>query len=178
MTPDEITQGASPAAGPVRLWRRWVLAAAVAAALLLALVIAVHRAEPEGASSEAQAEAETNRIADEAIAEDEAPHSAALAKGLTAAVALQRAIAGDARSRIESGQLAGPLQSVTCTAAAGGGSAAGRTPYRCTVRSDGVSYPFLAVADESTRQLVWCKVVEPAVAQAGPEVPVSMRCRR
>lgn len=174
MTPDESRHVSEPPAQPGRLWGRWLLAAVVAASLLFGLVLAVHRAGPEGSTSEAQVEAETNRIADVAISEDEAPHSAALSPRVPAVSALDRAIGGDARSRIERGQLTGPLQSVTCRAS--GKSDSGRPAYHCAVRSAGVSYPFLAVADQSARRLVWCKVDEPAVAHAGPEIPLSAAC--
>jgi hypothetical protein len=156
------------------MWPRWLVASAVAAGLLVGLVLAVHRAGPEGPTSEAQAEAETNRIADIAITEDEAPHFATLPQSLPAAIALKQAIGGDARSRIASGQLGQPLQSVMCQVS--GTSSSGRTPYHCAVRSAGVSYPFIAVADQHARRLVWCKVDKPAVA-GGPEVLVSARCR-
>ncbi len=175
MTPHETHPGSAPPARPDRIWRRWLLAAAIAVSLLVALVVAVHRAGPEGSTSEAQVEAETNRIADIAISEDQAPHSAAFPQGLPAATALEQAIGGDVHARIENGQLTGSVHSVVCTA--GSGSESGRTPYHCAVRSAGLSYPFLAVADERTRRLVWCKVDEPAVPHAGPEVPVSERCR-
>ena len=175
MTGDQNDHASAPRGQTKRLWRRWILAGIVAVALLVGLVLAVHGAEPEGSSSEAQAEAETNRIADIAISEDQAPHSASFSGSVPAAIALERAIGSDARSRIGAGQLTGPLQSVECAIA--GQSKSGRTPYHCTIRSAGVSYPVLAVADQRTRRLVWCKVDEPAVANAGPEVPVSERCR-
>jgi hypothetical protein len=157
------------------LWARWVLAVAVAVAVIASVVIAVDRAGPAGPSSEAGAEAETNRIADVAITEDQAPHSAALAGGAAPAVALERAIAADVRRRIADGQLTGPVQSVRCAAA--GAGAAGRSPYRCTVHSDGVAYPFLGVADARSRRLTWCKVDPPAVPGEGAEIPVSAGCR-
>jgi hypothetical protein len=157
------------------LWLRWALACLVAVAVIASVVILADRAGPEGPSSEAGAEAETNRIADLAITEDEAPHSAGLAAGAAPASALERAIAGDVRARIAAGELTGPLQSVRC--AATGSGVAGRDPYRCTVHSDGVAYPFLGVADVSGGRLTWCKVDPPAVAGTGSEIPISAGCR-
>lgn len=157
------------------LWARWALAVLVAAGIVAAVIVAFSKAGPDGATSEAGAEAEANRIADIAISEDQAPRSASLPAGATAVRALQQAIAGDVRHRIAGGQLTGPLNGVSC-AAAGAGSAGGR-PYRCTVRSAGISYPFLAVVNEDARKLTWCKVDQAPVAGAGPEVPVSSSCR-
>ncbi len=156
------------------MWARWALAIAVAAALATAIVIAVHRAGPEGPTTEAGAEAEVNRISDIVIAEDQAPHSASLHPGSAPAAALQLAIASDVRQRIAHDQLTGPVKSVACTAA--GAGSAGRAPYRCTVRSAGLTYPFLAVVDQGRRQLTWCKVDPPPVAGDGEEVPVSASC--
>lgn len=157
------------------IWARWALAIAVAVAVAGGVVIATERAGPENATSEAGAEAEANRLADVAITEDEAPHVAALVAGSEPAPALERAIAGDIRQRIGAGQLTGPLEGVTC--AATGAHAGSGEEYRCTVRSAGISYPFQAVVDRQDRQLTWCKIDQPATADAGPEVPISPRCR-
>jgi len=157
------------------MWARWVLACIVAVAAIAALVIAIHRAGPEAPSSEAGAEAEVNRLADIAITEDQAPHLASLSPGSTPALSLRRAIANDVRGRIAHDQLTGPLQSVSCSAA--GPGSAGRDPYRCTVRSAGIDYPFVAVVDARRRRLTWCKVDKPPVADAGPEIPISASCQ-
>ncbi len=157
------------------MWARWMLAVLVGAAVIVGTVVAINRAGPEAPTSEAAAEAEINRASDIAITEDEAPHSAGLAAGAAPAAALERAIAQDVHQRIASHQLTGPLQSVICTAA--GAGSAGRDPYHCTVRSSGISYPFLAVAEEPAKRLTWCKDDPPAVANAEPEVPISASCR-
>src|ERR1700733_12002982 len=120
---------------PPPLWARWVLASVIAAGAIAAIVIAVDRAGPEPASSETQIEAEDNRIADLAITEDEAPHSAALPAGSLPRTALERAIGSDVRHRIAGGQLTGPLQRVECKSPVRSSSPA-RKPYRCTARSD------------------------------------------
>lgn len=157
------------------MWARWAVAIVLAVAVLAGIVIAVNRAGPEGATTEAGAEAEINRVSDITISEDEAPHSAALAGGSAPTAALERAITGDVRQRIANTQLTGPLQSVTCR---GAGAASGaRHPYSCTVRSASIAYPFLAVIDEGRHRLTWCKIDQPAVADAGPEIPVSASCR-
>lgn len=156
---------------------RWAAAIIVAIAVIAGVVIAVNRAGPEGvASSEGGAEAEVSREADIVIAEDQAPRTAGLPAGAAPTSALQQAIAADVRRRISANQLTGPLQRVSCSAA--GSASGGRSPYRCNVRSAGISYLFLAVIDEHARRLTWCKVdSSPAGAGSGPEIPISDRCR-
>jgi hypothetical protein len=157
------------------LWARWVLSIAVGLAVLATIVIAVDRAGPEGVASESGTEAEVNRIADVAIAEDQAPHLAVLAADSTPVSALERAIAHDVRQRIADEQMVGPLQSVTCKP--NGVGSAGRVPYRCTIRSAGIAYPFVGVADERRHRLAWCKVDPLPSSEAGMEVPVSAVCQ-
>jgi hypothetical protein len=156
------------------MWARWTLAIIVGVAVVAGIVIAFNRAGPDAATSEAGAEAEDNRLADIAITEDEAPHFTSLTSG-SEATALEQAIAHDVRQRIAHGQLTGPLRGVKCTAA--GASRSGRTPYRCTAQSSDIAYPFLAVVDERRQRLTWCKIDQPPVANAGPEIPVSASCR-
>lgn len=159
------------------LWARWVATITVAAAIVLAVVLAVHGSGDELGSpqSEAQGEAEASRISEDTIASDQAPHTAALPNAGALASALERAITADVHSRIAHGQLTGPLRSVRCTQT--GAARAGRVPLHCTVRSAGIDYPFLGVADKLTRRLTWCKVDLPPTAGAPLEVPLSKRCQ-
>jgi hypothetical protein len=164
---------------PLPLWARWAAATVVGLAVIAAIVIAVNRAGPEGgAASEGGAEAEVGRLADIAITEDQAPHTAGLPADSAPATALRGAIVNDVRQKIARDQLVGPLQSVSCTAAgAGSGGRGGHEPYRCTVRSAGIAYQFLAVVDQRDRRLTWCKVDPGAAAKTGPEIPISSSCR-
>jgi hypothetical protein len=164
------------------LWARWLLTIVGFAVLIVAVGVVVRSGGGGGgggvsgsARSEAEAEAEADREGQIVIAQDQAPHVAPLAPGMSARVGLEHAIAADVRGRIGDGQLTGPLQSVRCQAA--GPGHAGRRPYRCTVRSADITYPFLGVADERTVRLTWCKVDPPPVANEPPEVPVSPRCQ-
>jgi hypothetical protein len=158
------------------LWARWLLTIFTFAVLTLVVVVFVH-AHSEGTSaptkSEREAEVEANREGNVVIEEDQAPHAVRLAAGTATLIAVERAISGDAHSRIQAGNLTGPFQSVRCEPkeAAGGNRA-----FRCTVHAAGVAYPYLAVLDERTRQLTWCKVDPPPISSS-PEVPVSARCR-
>lgn len=159
------------------LWARWLLTILVFALAGAAIVIVVHDANTSNSASrsEASAEAEADREGQIAIRQDEAPHVAPLGAGANARVALEHAIAADARGRIAHGQLTGPLRRVHCAAA--GPAHAGRRPFSCTVQSAGIAYPYMAVADEASRRLTWCKVDPPPTPGAPPEVPVSASCR-
>ncbi len=160
---------------PPPIWARWALGSLLALAAIASVVVAIHRAGPEGPTSEAGAEAEINRISDIAIAEDQAPHIASLPAGSSPAIALEQAIASDVRKRIADELLTGPLQSVTC--AVSGAASTGRDPYRCAVRSAGISYTFLAVVNEGRKRITWCKVDPPAVDGTGPEIRISASCQ-
>jgi hypothetical protein len=144
--------------------------------LIFAIHIVAHDAEETSgpSRSERNAEIEANRIAQVVQEEDQAPHTAPLHAGLPTRVALEQAITTDARGRVDKGELTGELQSVHCDAP--GPAHGGRRAFHCTATASGVVYPFLAVADESARQLTWCKVDPPPVSGA-PEIPVSPRCR-
>ncbi|HTA96058.1 MAG TPA: hypothetical protein VK730_00270 [Solirubrobacteraceae bacterium] len=158
------------------LWARWLLTIFAFAVATLAVVVFVHD-HSEGTSaptkSEREAEVEANREGNVVIEEDQAPHTARLDAGVATLTALERSISGDARGRIQAGNLTGPFQSVHCEAK---GAANASRAFRCTVHAAGVAYPYLAVLDEHTRQFTWCKVDPPPVSGA-PEVPVSPRCR-
>jgi hypothetical protein len=161
------------------LWVRWVLTIVGFAVLIVAIGIFVHHVNHESGASTAEsakAEEEANREAEIVLAQDQAPHTAVLHLGsrLATRTALERAIAGDVHARIDDGQLTGPLQSIGCQTS--GASRGGRQPFRCTVRSAGITYPFLAVADERRGELTWCKI-DPPPAPGATEAPVSPRCR-
>jgi hypothetical protein len=169
--------------GPLRalralpLWARWLLTGLAWALVVVAVIVLIHdvNSSSSASRSEVDAEAEANREGQIAIRQDEAPHVAALGADVSAQGALERAIAADARARVAHGQLTGPLQSVRCSSA--GATRDGRRPFRCTVESAGISYPFMAVADERARRLTWCKVDPPPTPGAPLEVPISASCR-
>jgi hypothetical protein len=158
------------------LWARWLLTILAFAVLTLAAVVFVHD-HSEGTSaptkSEREAEVEADREGNVVIEEDQAPHTAPLRPGAPTLAALERAISGDARDRIQSGNLTGPFQSVRCEAK---GATATKRAFRCTVHAAGIAYPYLAVLNEPSRQLTWCKL-DPPPASGAPEVPVSAHCR-
>jgi len=157
---------------------RWALTIAAYALAIVAAVIVVHDVNGRGSTSsraEAQAVVEANREGRIAIAQDEAPHTAALRGGEPAPLALQAAIGQDVRARIAQHELTGPLQSIGCAGA--GPARDARKPYDCTVHSAGLAYPFVAVLDERARRLTWCKVDPPPTPGAPLEVPVSAACR-
>jgi hypothetical protein len=58
-----------------------------------------------------------------------------------------------------------------------GSPQAGRSPFRCTVRSAGIAYTFLAVLDQRTRALTWCKRDLPPTTESPLYTEISGRCR-
>jgi hypothetical protein len=157
------------------LWARWLLTLFAFALLIVAIRIVASRSVTSTAESSPTAEAEANRVGELVVATDEAPHSSPLRAGAPVGSALQSAIAIDVHSRIRHGELTGPLRSVRC--APSGGSRAGRRPFSCTVLSAGISYTFLAVADEHARTLTWCKS-DPAPTSSGqPTAQINSRCQ-
>lgn len=163
------------------LWARWLLAIAGFAVLIVVIAVvvrSVNHGSSGGSASEPKAEAEANREGQIVVEQDQAPHTATLHTGagatMATTVALERAITADVHARIDDGQLTGPLQSVHCREA--GSPRGGRQPFHCTVRSAGIEYPFLAVADPRSKTLTWCKFDPPPEPGVG-EVPVSARCR-
>jgi hypothetical protein len=157
------------------LWARWLLTILAFVVLILVGRGFVHNSEGASGptSAERRAESEANREGDIVVEEDQAPHTASPRAGVSTRVALEYAIAADVHSRIQSGELTGPFQSVRC--AASGSPHSGRQPFKCTVRSASIAYPFLAVLDEPAHQLTWCKVDPPA--NGATAIPVSPRCR-
>jgi hypothetical protein len=166
-----------PGARHPPLWARWLLTILAFAVLILAVTIVVHDSS-EGSSaptrSEREAEVEANREGNVVIEEDQAPHTASLRSGASPRVGLEIAIGADARNRIHTGALTGPLRSAHCGPA--GPPHAGRRAFHCTVNAGGIAYPYLGVIDEPTRQLTWCKLDPPPVGGTSG-VPVSPRCR-
>jgi hypothetical protein len=159
----------------IPLWARWAIT--ILAFLVVSFVIhnVIHGSEGASGptSEELRSEFEANREGDVVVEEDQAPHTATLHAGVPARATLERAIAADVRTRVQSSELDGPFQSVRC--ATSGATHAGRQAYRCTVRSAGIAYTFLAVLDTPARQLTWCKIDPPA--NGSTAIPVSARCR-
>lgn len=159
----------------IPLWARWVLTILAFLVLILLGRSFIHSSEGASGptSTERRAEAEANHEGDVVVEEDQTPHMAPLRAGVPTNAALEQAIATDVRKRIQTSELSGPLQSVRC--ATSGAPRTGRQAYRCTVRSAGIAYTFLAVSDTPARQLTWCKVDPPA--NGSTAIPVSARCR-
>jgi hypothetical protein len=157
------------------LWARWVLTILAFIVLILVGRGVLHKSEVSSGptSAERQAEAEANREGNIVVEEDQAPHTAPLHSGVPTRAALERAIAADARNRVQTSELSGPFQSVRC--AATGSTQAARQAFHCTVRSAGIAYTFLAVLNAPAHQLTWCKVDPPA--NGATPVPLSPRCR-
>ncbi len=150
-----------------------MLSLGVALILLLALILFVNHNNTYSEASQNPAAVErANREAAAVVAQDQAPHQAAVAPGAGAGAALAHAVRGDMSSLIDRGVLEGPLGRTRCarTAAAGG-----RQAFRCTAVAGGLNYAFVGVVDVPTRHLTYCKRDAPPAPSVN--VPVSARCR-
>lgn len=162
---------------------RWAMAIAFYGLLLLGVVLLVRHFAGESSQAplggsraeEAAAQQEADVVGRIAIRQDEQPRTARLVGGVPAGIALEAAISVDVRSRISHGQLTGPLQRVSCSES--GAARGARHPFRCAATADGISYPFVGVADPATGELVWCKEDGPPEGDRALAVPVSARCR-
>lgn len=160
------------------MWARWLSTIGVYVVALAVAVVVVHKMASASSKNETRTEAsavsEANKVGKIAVAEDEAPRTASLATGEAPAAGLERAIAADVRARITHRELTGPLQSVRCVQ--GAARASSRLAFHCTVVSAGIAYSFVAIADERTRRLTWCKVDQAPPGDAALDVPVSTSC--
>jgi hypothetical protein len=158
-------------------WRVWILSLGGAAVFVVAMVLFVN-AEDETANQPARvtsraAIVEQNREARIEVEQDQVPHVAALRGRLSGRSAMRSAVAGFMRRQVALGTFAGSVARSSCTPAAG--ATHSRLAFRCGVVVGNVTYPFLGVVDESSRQVTYCKRdVYPPVL--GMNVPVSPRC--
>jgi hypothetical protein len=162
------------AAKGLPLWTKWVLTLLFFGLLTLWIALDWHAGGP--LTPEVSAEDEVNRAAEEIIVKDQAPHTASLGAGISAARALEHAIAADVQRRVAHVELPGPLQSIHCTPS--GASQAGRRPYRCSVHVAGRPYTFVGVVDERSHALTWCKQDLPPTSESPMFTEVSTRCLR
>ncbi len=155
----------------------WVLALGGAAAFVVALILFVNAEnqtanQPAGVTNRAAIVAQ-NREARVEVEQDQAPHVAKLRGRLSGRNAMRAAVVGFMRRRVALGTFAGRVTRSSCTPAAG--STRSRLAFRCGVVAGNVTYPFLGVVNESSRQVTYCKRdLYPPVL--GLNVPVSSRC--
>jgi hypothetical protein len=141
--------------------------------LLLALILFVeHNSNNSEATQSPSAVVRANREAEVVVAQDQAPHVAAVPAGANAQAAIARAVRSDMTGLIDNGIVDGPLTRVTCSQA---GAHAGEPAFRCTAVASGVNYPFLGVVDLRARRVTYCKRDQPPTPSLN--IPVSPRCR-
>lgn len=155
------------------LWARFALTIVITLALLGAMVIYVNANNTNSNPTLNEAsEVRANREAEILVAEDQAPHTLALAHGEKPAIAIERAIRTRIGSQITAGAIDGPLQHTTCRPT--GTRPGGRVAFSCAVVAGSVTYPFLGVVDTSAREVTYCKRDPPPAPT--DNVPVSPRC--
>jgi hypothetical protein len=153
------------------MWVRWVLSLGVAAILLVALILFVSNNNGNDLAHETPKQtARSNAEAIIVVRQDQAPHEVTLTGTTRPDVA--HAIRRDMVKRVASGNAGSPLQHVRCTDGATRGT---RAAYRCNAKAAGVTYPYEAVLDRTTRRLTFCK--HDASPVPSMNIPVSPRCR-
>jgi hypothetical protein len=157
------------------MWLRWVLAILVFASAGTTLVIVLNNTpSDEGSGGSPAAEGRANQVGRIVVEQDQAPHTAPLARANSPRDALTHAIRADALTRIHHNDLSGPLQAISCSAPRPlPGSVQG---YHCSVRSGNITYPFLGIVDLRTRRITWCKRDPPPVDDPELEVPINRAC--
>jgi hypothetical protein len=153
---------------------QFALSFAVAVMLLIALIVFVedHNTTASQPLVNRSAEAEQNREAEIVVGQDQAPHLARIPAGVSARVAITRAVAAYMERQFRLGTISGTLQRTACRAA--GRGTRERTAFRCAAVAANVTYPFLGVVDGRARRVVYCKRDAPPVP--GMNIPVSHRC--
>lgn len=152
---------------------RWGISMLVGVAVVVAIVVYVSHHNGNGlAHVGTAAEERENHEATVIVGQDQAPQTVHLGTGASASTVLRAAVRRDMRHRIATGNLDGPLQTVSCHQS---GRRGDRIGFRCNAKADGENYPFLAVATPSAHHAVYCKRdIPPAPTE---NIPVSSRCR-
>jgi hypothetical protein len=154
-------------------WRKVAIGGAAAAIAIGAIAaVAVPRIESgkrAGALERARAQAAADAAERARLRLDQKVHRLAIPAGIPIVAGLERAITADAKARVRSGTLGGPVLSTSCTPA--GSSTrqfADSQVYKCFVktatglRGEGTDvldtgYAFVATAYEAQRRVAWCK---------------------
>jgi len=154
------------------LWMRWAISIAIAVAAVVALIAFVdHNNSNSEANSSPKALVREYRYAQVVIGTEQAPHTAAVARGQSVQRAFVAAVRADMRHRIKTGNVSGQLQKVRCQAA---GAQAGRAAYRCAAEAANVNYPYVGVFTRATRHVTYCQRDLPPIPTE--RIPVSARC--
>jgi hypothetical protein len=156
---------------PLRV--QWAIALLTAAIVVAALIIFVdHNNSNSDAKGNAHALARENAEAQILIGQLQAPQTARIAAGQSAAAAAVVAVRRTMRQRIATGNVAGTFQHITCQRSGTRGS---RHAVSCTATAGNVKYPYLGVADLTTKTLTYCwRDIPPLPSE---RIPVSPRCR-
>jgi type II secretory pathway pseudopilin PulG len=178
--------------------RRRLLGGLLVAAAVLGLLAALIVPRLQDSTSEANAkqDAERARVLARTRAEitvDQKLHAAAAPAAHTsaaAATALEAAVTRDARARVKSGALKGPIERTDCEPYKPNPRTGPTLRFQCTavsvvINRDGkaagvLGYPFWAKADIGRGRLYWCKVNpkpgEKATNEGQLDVPLDPRC--
>lgn len=172
------TSPSRPARAPgaylrLALWKRFALALTVAAALMIAMVVFVsgHNTDANTSTNVTTA-ARANRDAEILIAQDQAPHTARLARGFSASAGVSHELHSVLARQAAAGAIAGPVGRARCRSV--GAETSARRAFDCSIVAASVSYPYAAVVQTAARRITFCKRDAPPAPSE--RVPLSPRC--
>ncbi|HTW11718.1 MAG TPA: hypothetical protein VME01_03165 [Solirubrobacteraceae bacterium] len=158
-------------------WAQWTIPFTVAVVAVVALVVWV---EHQTNDVPAEAYIGTTALASEyqqgyaLMQQEQAPHHASLGAGMAASPGLGYAIRVWANHQIATGQMNGPLESVSCTTQAGSSSA--RVAMKCDLLAAHVKYQFYGVVTPARRRVTYCQWIEWPPLTEMSNLPLSQSC--
>jgi hypothetical protein len=152
---------------------RWGIALVIGLVLIVLLVRFVTHNNGNGEARLSRAglasEAKQDAIV---IGQDQAPTVVHVRSAASARSSLVAGVRADMNHRIDTNNVAGPLQWVRCGRSGAHGAEIG---YHCIAKADDFRYRFLAVVMPSRHTATFCKRDYPPVPSEN--IPVSSRCR-
>jgi hypothetical protein len=162
--------------GRLPTWAQWAVPLGVAALLVAGLILFVDHqqatANQPAPVTRRSALLEQNREARILVAEDQTPHTLAIARPTPGPEAIRLAVAAVMRAELRTAAIEGPLQRIICRPT--DASAPRRLVYQCTAEAASVLYPFSGVVEPGRRRVTVCKRDLPPVP--GMNVALSPRC--
>jgi hypothetical protein len=159
------------------MWMQFSISFGVAAILIVAIVLYVHHvgndSSQEAPVTSPKALKEENREANILVRQDQTPHVASLASGVSPSAGLRAAVLKYMNHQISIGVISGPLTKTACAVRRGAGTDA-EVALRCVATAANVSYPFYGVVKAQSGQVTYCKKDQPPVPSMN--VPLSSKC--
>jgi hypothetical protein len=142
-------------------WLQWGIpfAIAIAAVVLIVVFVQDHQGQngSESPVSPKQRSVEV-RQADATIKQSQAPHTARIVAGVTAAKGLAHAITDWVDHQTKTGAMNGPVKNASCTPVSGSGS--DRVALKCTIKAADVAYNFRGVVQPKSGKVTYCQKID------------------